>query len=226
MSVSGFFLINKPVGITSHDVIYRLRKVVSEKTIGHAGTLDPNASGLLIVAIGRKFTKQIDNFKNLDKIYNAEVTLGQNSPTDDTEGELVFVSSDKPTELVVQKSLNILSNKTEQIPPQFSAKKIKGKTAYSLARLGKKMDLASVKVKIYKIDLLNYEYPKINFRCEVSSGTYIRSIARDLGKILNTGGHLSGLVRESIGKYSLKNSIDINHVVNKSDLYDYKINYE
>ncbi|MEA1909658.1 MAG: tRNA pseudouridine(55) synthase TruB [Patescibacteria group bacterium] len=224
--VLGIYLINKPVGITSHDVIYKLRKITGEKTIGHAGTLDPMASGLLIVAIGRKFTKQIDQFKNLDKTYEAIVILGASSTTDDSEGDKTEVSKKEPELSEVLSALEKIKDWDEQLPPKFSAKKIKGQTAYNLARKGKKVDLKSVPVKIYDIENIIYNYPSVSFVCAVSSGTYIRSIARDLGEVLGVGGYLSSLVRGRIGEYRLDDAGDLGAIITTKDLERYKIDYE
>jgi tRNA pseudouridine55 synthase len=217
--VTGLFLINKPKGITSHDVVDYLRKVT-----GHAGTLDPMASGLMIVAIGREFTKQILKFSGLGKEYLADVTLGKNSTTHDAEGELTAVSD---RELGIEEIKLVLENFIgwqEQTPPIFSAKKIKGKKAYDLAREGKKVELKSVVIEIKSINLINYQYPEIEFGVEVSAGTYIRSLAYDIGVKLKTGAYLSKLIRIKVGSYSLNRAIDLKDIKSPNDLEGVRIN--
>ncbi len=223
-AVTGIFLIDKPSGITSHDVVDVLRLVIKEKTIGHAGTLDPLASGLMIVAIGREFTKQISKFSGLEKEYIALLTLGQNSTTYDAEGELSVVSDRKPSAEAIKLVLNDLVGWQEQTPPIFSAKKIKGKKSYDLARAGKQVKLKSVKVQIKSINLIRYHYPEIEFAVEVSTGTYIRSLAHDIGAKLKTGAYLSKLVRTKIGYYSLYQAISLISIKSSNDLLNVRIN--
>lgn len=222
-AVTGFFLINKPSGITSHDVVDALRLVTKEKTIGHAGTLDPLASGLMIVAIGREFTKQISKFSGLGKKYIALLTLGKNSTTYDAEGELSVVLDREPNTEEIKLVLNNFVGWQEQTPPIFSAKKIKGKKSYDLARTGKQVELKPIKVQIKSINLIRYHYPEIEFEVEVSAGTYIRSLAYDIGTKLKTGAYLSKLVRTKIGNYSLNQAINLNSIKSSNDLLDVRI---
>jgi len=223
VSVKGLFLINKPSGITSHDVVDYLRKTTGEKTIGHAGTLDPLACGLLIIAVGQEFTKQIANFSGLEKEYIATLTLGKNSTTYDAEGELTAISNREPSEIEIEAVLSDFVGWREQMPPIFSAKKIKGEKSYDLARAGKSVKLKPVKVQIKSIDLLRYQYPKIEFKVGVSSGTYVRSLAYDIGSKLQTGAYLSKLVRTKIGKYPLAQAIDLNSIKSPNDLLSVRI---
>ena len=218
MPIAGFFLIDKPIGPTSHDVVGRLRKVTGEKTIGHAGTLDPLASGLLIVAVAKEFTKQIDRFKNLDKIYEAEITLGQTSNTDDAEGELTTVSGREPDNNEIVEALRSLVGPMEQLPPIFSAKKISGQSAYKAAREGKPVELKPVLVDIKQLDLISYNYPRVNFKATVSVGTYIRSLARDIGDRLQTGAYLSGLRRTQIGNFLVTQAAKLDDLNSPADL--------
>lgn len=218
MSVTGFFLIDKPVHPTSHDVVDVLRKIANERTVGHAGTLDPLASGLLIVAVGREFTKQIDKFKNLDKVYEAEITLGQTSNTYDGEGELTLTSGRCPSDKEIKKVLQQFVGVYSQLPPIFSAKKIHGQSAYKLARQGRSVELKPALVEIYDIDLIDYHYPKSTFSAKVSVGTYIRSLAHDIGKQLGTGAYLSGLRRIAIGEFSVAQAINLNELQSAADL--------
>lgn len=218
--IEGIFLINKPIGITSHDVVDRLRKVTGERRIGHAGTLDPLASGLMLVAIGKEFTTQLSRYVGLNKEYEAELTLGRVSTTQDAEGKLTKVSDAKPSHGVIEEALKSFIGKQEQMPPAFSAKKIKGKKAYELARAGKEVELKPQRVEIFNIQIFNYDYPKLKIRAEVSSGTYIRSLAHDIGQKLNTGAYLSALVRTKIGDYELVRAITLDEIKSEQDIMD------
>lgn len=220
--MNGIYLINKPKGITSHDVVDYLRKITGEKTIGHAGTLDPLAEGLMIVAIGREFTKQISNFSKLDKEYVVEAILGATSTTYDAEGEITNVKCKMKNEEIKQKEIEVVlqdfTGEQNQMPPIFSAKKIKGQKAYDLARQGKAVELKAVPVNIYNIKLLNYQYPNLQFSAGVSSGTYIRSLVHDIGQKLKTGAYMSSLVRTAIGDFKLEQAVDLYQIKLPSDL--------
>lgn len=200
-------LIDKPKGITSHDVVDKVRKITGERRVGHAGTLDPNASGLLIVAVGREDTKKLGELtKNTRKVYEAEIFLGEERDSDDSEGK-VIKSTNKithPKASDINRVLKEFTGSIEQLPPIYSAIKIKGKKAYELARKGKQVNLEPRKVTIYSIKLLDYVYPLIKMTCEVSAGTYIRALARDIGRKLGTYGYLKGLRRTKIGKFSVE----------------------
>jgi len=205
-----FLLIDKPKGITSHDVIYEVRKITGEKKVGHAGTLDPNATGLLIVGVGRESTKKLGSVAtNTDKVYEAEVFLGEERDTDDVEG--VVISRSKgvlpPGEDEINTLLKSFKGKQKQIPPSYSAIKVKGKKAYKEARKGKSLELEPRDIRIYSIKLINYKYPIIRIAVKVSSGTYIRAIARDIGRRLGCGAYLKNLIRTEIGDYKLKNAV-------------------
>lgn len=201
------YLFDKPVGISSfgavHQVRTRLKEVHGKKIkVGHCGTLDPLATGLLILVSG-KLTKRAGELTKMDKVYEAEATLGLSSSTFDSEGELTPVSTRKPSISEVKTSLNKFKGEIKQTPPAFSAIKINGTRAYKLAREGKEVKIEPRQVQIYSIELTQYSYPLVKFRVHVSSGTYIRSLIDDLGKDLGTGAHMSALRRTSIGKYEL-----------------------
>jgi len=212
---SGFLLINKKEGITSHDVVEKLRKITGIKKIGHAGTLDPSAKGLLILGIGRKATKNLSFFLKKDKEYLAKIKLGAVSDTFDREGKIISLEKvKKPSRQRVEKALKSFQGEIQQYPPLFSAKKLKGKKLYQLARKGIKPKIKPQKVKIHKIELLNYQWPYLEIRVNCSSGTYIRSLANDIGQKLKCGGYLIDLCRTRIGKFILKkaaNLSEINH---------------
>jgi tRNA pseudouridine55 synthase len=212
--MDGILLVNKTDGWTSFDVVAKVRSIIKAETgqkikIGHTGTLDPTATGLLVLVLG-KYTKRAGEFSKLDKTYEAELTLGQTSTTGDREGELTQKSTRRPNLEEVQKVLNKFVGEISQIPPQYSAIKIGGQRAYKAARAGKTVEIEPRKVKIYEIRGVKYAYPKINFTVKVSSGTYIRSLAEDIGQKLGTGAYLSALRRTGVGKFSIAgaNQID------------------
>ena len=204
-----FILIDKPKGLTSHDVIDRVRAITGEKKVGHAGTLDPNATGLLIVGIERGATKMLGGLsKETTKEYVAEAVLGEERDTDDVEGRVIKKCEDKkPSRIKVEEILSSFIGEYDQIPPAYSAIKLKGKKAYELARKGEKPTLKPRKITIFSIKVKKYEYPKLVFVCLVSSGTYVRSLARDIGKKLLTGAYLGNLRRTKIGKYNVSDAI-------------------
>lgn len=204
---NGIVLIDKPAGISSFGVVGRVRWLLSQTAgkkikVGHTGTLDPFATGLLILVVG-KATKRAGEFSKLDKIYQATVKLGDTSSTGDPEGEITAVSNTAPDQKAVLGALKGLTGQTLQTPPQFSAIKINGQRAYKLARAGKEVDIPARKVTIYSLDLLDYSYPYLKIRSHVSSGTYIRSLAVDIGQSLGTGAYLTDLRRTKVGQWSV-----------------------
>jgi tRNA pseudouridine55 synthase len=206
----GFILINKPAGITSHDVADKLREITGVKKIGHSGTLDPFATGLLILGIGRKFTKKLSIFQKKDKEYVATLRLGAESDTFDREGKIVEKKVEEiPERKEIEEVLKSFVGEIEQIPPVFSAKKIKGKKLYELARKGIKVEPKPQKVKIYEISILEYKFPYLKIKVKCSSGTYIRSLANDIGKKLGCGAYVEELIRTKIGEFSLENAVEL-----------------
>lgn len=212
--MNGLLLIDKPKGWTSHDVVAKVRGIIKKETgqkkpkVGHAGTLDPLATGLLIILVG-DYCKRADEFLKLDKTYDATITLGQTSTTDDEEGDKTEVSERTPTSQEVAKTVKSFVGEIEQMPPQFSAIKTAGKRAYKQARAGQKVELTTRVVTVKEITKLEYKYPYITFSVDVSSGTYVRSLARDIGEKLSVGGYLSDLRRISIGSYKINKSTKI-----------------
>lgn len=204
-------LINKPVGLTSHDIVDIIRRKIALRRVGHAGTLDPFASGLLIILIGREETKRQSEFLNLDKTYEATLRLGATSSTDDPTGEIAINSMAKASLPLnsIEGVLRSFIGSYDQMPPTYSAKKIKGKKAYELARKGIHPELKPKCITIHSIDLLLYEWPYLSLRCTVSCGTYIRALARDIGEHLGCGGFCEKLVRTAIGSYSLRDALTI-----------------
>jgi len=232
MDTDQVILIDKPAGMTSFGVVARVRRKLSEQTghkvrVGHTGTLDPFATGLMIILTG-KMTKKSGDFLKLDKVYEATIHLGATSTTGDQEGE---ITPCKPTSSTVipgrsaSPSLRVSSLKTRrnsdlpkttvdkvlrsfigeitQTPPIYSAIRINGQRAYKLARKGEKVDMPTRKVRIYSIELLDYNYPELKIRAHVSSGTYIRTLAQDIGEKLGTGAYLARLRRIQIGDYNI-----------------------
>ena len=207
-----FILADKPAGWTSFDAVAFLRRQARQLfpdqkniRVGHAGTLDPFATGLLIIGVGRQATKQLDKIKNLAKTYEAVIRLGATSDTDDCTGQIKNLETGKKPEK--KEILNILKKfigEQEQIPPMYSAKSIGGQRLYKLARQGKVVDRPASKIKIYKIKLLDYKWPNLSVEVKCSSGTYIRTLAHDIGETLGSGGYCLKLRRTKIGNYSIK----------------------
>lgn len=197
-------LINKPPGITSFDVIRRLRRKMGIRKMGHCGTLDPQASGLMIIAT-EKDTKKLSDFLKLGKEYEAEIEFGKTSNTYDSDGEIVEYRNAQNLNLAqIKKALKEFEGEIMQTPPAFSAKKIKGVPAYKLARKGKVFSLAPKKVVIRKIEILDFSWPVLKIRINCSSGTYVRSLAHDLGQVLGCGAYLKGLRRTKIGEFGVE----------------------
>ena len=214
-----FLLINKPAGITSHDVVDRLRQITGIKRIGHAGTLDPLATGLLILGIGRESTKQLDRFLKLNKEYEAVLQLGAVSDTYDKTGEIQIVGNKKQLAVKdIKLALKKFKGEQRQIPPIYSAKKIKGRKAYELARKGEKVELQAWRIIIYKIKLKKWWKQKnqVKILVKCSSGTYIRSLGYDIGQELGVGAYLEELTRTKIGKFRLKKAVDLESLDNKN----------
>lgn len=200
-------LIDKPAGMTSFGVVARLRRVLSQAAgkkvkVGHTGTLDPFATGLMIIVTGKK-CREADTFTKLDKWYEAEIMLGEVSTTGDPEGELTRVSERQPSRSEVEAVLSIFEGEIKQRPPIFSAIKINGRRAYQLARQGQLVDMPERTVSIYALELVTYEYPRLVIRAHVSSGTYIRSLAVDIGQKLGTGAYCRQLRRQAIAEYDV-----------------------
>jgi tRNA pseudouridine55 synthase len=201
---SGFIIIDKPKGITSFDVVAQLRKITGIRKIGHAGTLDPLASGVLICAIGREATKRIHEFQNQDKVYEATIEFGRESDTYDAEGKIQAVAVDKIPSLVeVEDAVDCFVGEIEQMPPIYSAKKVGGVSACRLVRRGIQVELKPSFVLIKKITLVAYQWPVLKIEVACGAGTYIRSLAHDLGEKLQVGGILIELRRTRIGKFDL-----------------------
>lgn len=217
---AGFILINKETGISSHGVINKLRRLTGIRKIGHAGTLDPLASGLMIIAIGRQATRQIDQYVKLDKEYLATLHLGAETDTYDREGKIIntdekFLVRNINEEIIIEK-LKLFIGEQEQVPPMFSAKKVQGRRLYELARKGIEIERKPAKVSIYNMELISYSEPLLKIKIRCSSGTYIRSIAFDLGRALGCGAYLEALERTEIGEFRIEDSYLIKDLDNRN----------
>jgi len=205
-----FLLVDKPEGISSHGVVNKLRGITGERRIGHAGTLDPFASGLLVLGIGRESTKRLGEFLDMDKMYTAEIVLGEARDTDDLTGKVISKSERLGIDVgEVKKCLKKFEGEVFQMPPIYSAKKVGGKKSYQEARKGNTLSLKEKKVSIYTAKVLNFRYPDLKIKCRVSSGTYIRALGRDIGKCLGVGGYLKGLRRISVGRFETDSAVSL-----------------
>ncbi len=198
--------INKPAGITSHTVVNKLRRFYGIKKIGHAGTLDPFATGVLILLVGRESTKRSDEFMKQDKIYRTKLKLGYISDTYDKDGVIQEYNIQKvPTRAEIESTMASFIGEISQIPPMYSAIKINGKKMYELARKGQTIDIPPRLVNIYSITILDYAYPYLKLDISCSSGTYIRSLGYDIGMKLGIGAYLEELERRQSGEFNIEN---------------------
>lgn len=210
-------LVDKPKTWTSFDVVNYVRKIVAAEEgkkpknckVGHTGTLDPLATGLLVLLVGKEYTKRASELSKADKTYEVTMKLGETSTTADDEGEKTAVSTTVPPLEAILGALEGLQGQIMQVPPAFSAMKIHGQRAYKLARKGEIVQLEARPVTIYGNKLTNYEYPYVTFTSRVSSGTYIRSLVEDIGKSLGTGAYMSDLRRTSIADFQLDNAVTV-----------------
>ena len=207
--IDGILVINKPKDWTSFDVVAKIRGKLNVKKVGHTGTLDPQATGVLVLCLG-KATKLAQKMIGYDKEYVCDITLGAKSTTDDLEGEITEVSD--VSEVPITDVENVLKEFTgtfKQMPPTFSAKKIKGRRAYQLPRKGKEVKLKPAEVTVHNIELLDYKWPVIKLKIHCGKGFYVRSLARDIGEKLKVGGYLSDLKRTRVGHFSIERAVSI-----------------
>lgn len=200
-------LIDKPAGMTSFGVVARIRRVLSQQVgkkvkVGHTGTLDPFATGLMIIVTGKE-CKNAEKYSKLGKTYEATIRLGQESTTGDPEGEISNISDKEPTRGEVESAMGQLTGVIDQRPPIYSAIKIDGQRAYKLARKGEVVEMPTRQVHVYSIEVIHFRYPELKIRTHVSSGTYIRTLAYEAGKILGTGAHCTQLRRTAIDKWNV-----------------------
>jgi len=208
--IKGIIAVYKPKGPTSFDIIYKLRKLTGIKKIGHAGTLDPLASGVLVVGIGREATRRLCEVVESEKEYVATVRFGAESTTDDLAGEKTVVEFiKKPARVDIEKTLAGFSGKIMQLPPNFSAIKIGGVRAYKMARRGETPKLIKRPVEVREIKIIKYKWPLLKIKIVSGPGFYVRSLARDLGKKLKVGGYLADLERTRVGQFKKSSAIKL-----------------
>lgn len=214
--LQGFLVINKPARWTSFDVIAKLRSITGERNIGHTGTLDPFATGVLVIGFNNALGL-ITIVQSLEKVYRGRIRLGQSSDTDDIDGTKQTVDvATPPNESQVNLALEKFSGAITQLPPKYSAVKVAGRRMYDLARKGLPVKREPRAVTIHDLQLLAYAYPYIDIEVRVSSGTYIRALARDIGDKLKTGGFLEELVRHRVGSFILEDAVEIGDVTAKN----------
>lgn len=218
--MENIFAVNKPKGITSFGVVYKIRKKTGVKRVGHGGTLDPLATGVLVIAVGREATRQLDQYVKGEKEYVATIKLGFTSTTDDEEGEKQEINTEYiPRTEDIKEILKSFIGNIQQTPPIYSAIKINGKRAYKIARKNEKTKeaietpkLEPREVIIKEIKLLSYEYPILKLKVTTGPGVYIRSLARDIGEKLKTGAYLTDLQRTRVGEFTLENAKEISEI--------------
>jgi len=210
----GVLLVDKPQGMTSHDIVARMRRVFRIKKIGHAGTLDPMATGLLLILVG-KATKVSQFLMSMDKEYTGTVKLGEATDSQDADGEIVET---KPvpelTQADVEKEMATFMGDQYQTPPMFSAKKVNGQKLYKLARQGKAIEREARVIHVSRYDILDFNLPEVSIIVGSSKGTYIRTLAHDLGERLGCGGHLSVLRRTQVGKFRIEDANTLEEIEN------------
>jgi len=206
--IDGILNIDKPGGMTSHDVVQRVRRVAGQRRVGHAGTLDPLATGVLVVCLG-KATRLVEYLVGQPKTYAAVIRLGQSTNTYDADGEIVNEAPVTATEADIAAELPAFCGEIEQVPPMYSAIKRDGKPLYTLARQGIEVERDARQVTIYDLQLVAYRPPDLQLRVVCSAGTYIRSLAHDLGQALGCGGHISSLRRLSVGRFSVDAAVEL-----------------
>jgi len=215
--LDGLILVNKPTGITSHDVVDVVRAKLGIRRVGHTGTLDPLADGLLVILIG-KYTKFFQKFVEFKKEYLGVLKLGETTTTGDSEGKTLerrsYENIDEP---LIRETFGCFLGEIEQIPPMVSAVRVGGRRLYNLARKGIVVERKPRRVKIYKLDVLNITIPRVEFYAQCSKGTYIRKLAEDIGEKLGCGAHIIKIRRLAIGSFKLEDAVDLEEI-NKSSI--------
>ncbi|HMH31175.1 MAG TPA: tRNA pseudouridine(55) synthase TruB [Methylomirabilota bacterium] len=224
--MQGVLLVDKPASWTSFDVVNYVRRIVANAEgkkpknvkVGHTGTLDPFATGLLVLLIGKEYTRKAGELSKVDKTYQVTMKLGETSSTGDPEGQITAVSTTAPSLEAIQAAVEGLRGQIEQVPPACSAIKINGQRAYKLAREGKEVIIEPRKVTINRLEITDYTYPEIELIADVSSGTYIRTLVEDLGKALKTGAYTTSLRRTTVGNYEISNAVQIDKTSSELDI--------
>lgn len=209
--MQGILLVDKPADWTSFDVVNYVRRRVADAEgkkpknvkVGHTGTLDPFATGLLVLLIGKDYTRRAAEFSKLDKTYEVTMKLGFTSSTGDPEGEITAVSTTAPTKEALQEAIERFRGHIEQVPPAYSAIKIDGQRAYKLARAGKEVIIEPRPVTINSLEIIDYTYPEVKLVADVSSGTYIRTLVEDIGSTLGLGAYTTALRRTRVGDFDI-----------------------
>ena len=222
--MEGILLVDKPIGWTSFDVVNYVRKVVASienkksknVKVGHSGTLDPFASGLLILLIGKNYTRRANELIKLDKTYEFTINLGKTSTTGDPEGDITEYSDLVPDIAQIKGVISHFIGKIQQIPPSYSAIKVNGQRSYKLAQKGIEVNHTPRDIMVKNIEILEYNYPYLKLKAEVSSGTYIRTLVEDIGKELKTGAYTLELRRLNIDKYNVKDAISVKDIDKES----------
>ena len=215
--MDGIIIINKEKEYTSHDVVAKVKKILNEKKVGHTGTLDPNATGVLPILLG-KGTKLSKYLINHNKIYEATLKLGEKTDTADIEGEIIEekdVRKENISKENIAKILQEFIGKSKQVPPMYSAIKVKGKKLYEYARKGQTIEIKPREIEIYSIELLNINNNEITFRVHCSKGTYIRTLCENIAEKLETVGYMKDLKRIEVGEFNIKNAITLKELENK-----------
>lgn len=216
MAACGVLNLNKPAGMTSREVVNRVQRLGRPAKVGHAGTLDPLARGVLVVCVGAA-TRLIEYVQQMPKGYSGTFLLGRESPTEDVEGEVTeLVGPAVPTPEQIAAAAGALVGRIEQRPPAFSALKVEGRRAYALARKGQQVELKPRTVTVYRIEVQGYEYPELRLAIECSGGTYVRSLGRDLAESLGTAAVMSELVRRWIGDFRIEEAVDPRQLTGQS----------
>lgn len=217
IAMHGILLVDKPAGWTSFDVVNYVRRIVAisddkkpkQVKVGHTGTLDPFATGLLVLLIGKDFTKRAGELSKLDKTYEVTMKLGATSSTGDPEGEIILISDTLPTLAEIQGAIEDFKGAIQQTPPAYSAIKINGQRAYKLARAGQQVVMEPRQVIINSLEVIDYTYPEVKLLVDVSSGTYIRTLVEDIAKSLGSVAYTTVLRRTKVGDYKLENALPV-----------------
>ena len=223
MSHFGLIIVDKPVGPTSHQVVNIVRRGSGIRKVGHAGTLDPRASGVLVLCLGAA-TRLSEYLSTASKRYQAVIRFGSATRTYDSEGDVLHQTGNAPSRKEIEEVLPDFRGEISQVPPPFSAIKVNGSKAYELAREGKEVELDPREVIIYDLKLMSYKAPDLSLEIECSAGTYIRSLAHDLGERLSTGAHLAGLRRIKAGPFTIDDAVpfpklEVGFMVDKWERY-------
>lgn len=220
--MDGVININKPAGMTSHDVVSRLRRILNMKKIGHTGTLDPDATGVLPMCVGRG-TKLSEMLMSSEKQYRAELTLGISTDTQDSSGTVLSQRQVNVSEAEIRDAISRFIGELEQIPPMYSAIKVEGKKLYELAREGKEIEREPRKVTIHNIEIENINLDKnlVEMTVDCSKGTYIRTLCNDIGEALGCGGHMSALTRTKSGRFEIENTVTLEEIEQRAQDGDF-----